>query len=219
MIFKGSILGGMVILGGGGGGFLLTHYNTVRLFSLLLIFYGFHSLGGQICIDVVDDIQRAANEIISPDRTVIVPRLNFACNGRITNIRVSVNGSTHNTGTNFPYVQVWRQSPPSQPYTLVERVQIQPSHLINQSANLEANISLTGNNRIQFLSGDVIGFYNPPDSGYTIEDVRTDGYVYYVFRGSNASSLNLATGFMSNRRQPLIQFTLGEYDVTVKLFY
>ena len=95
-------------------------------------------------------------------------------------------------------------------YSLVDQVQIQSSHLNTQSANLEANISLTGNNRIRFLSGDVIGFYNPSDSGYVIGDIQTDGYMYYVFEGPNTSSLDLNNGIMSSRRQPLIQFTLGE---------
>ena len=179
--------------------------------------YGCHSVGGQTCIDVVDDIQQTRNEVISADRTVIVPRLNFTCNGRITNIRVRI--STRDTGTDFPSIQVWRQSPTPQLYNLVGGVQIQLSHLNTQSANQEAIISLTGNDRIQFLSGDVIGFYNPPDSGYVFEDIPTLGYVYYVFVGSNAESFDLATAsVVPNRRQPLIQFILGEYDMTVKFF-
>ena len=174
-----------------------------------------HSTGGQTCTDNVD-VQQAYNDLISPDRTVIVPRLNFTCNGRITNIRVGINDTTGIlsviTGTNLPYIQVWRQSPTSQlNYSLVDQVQIQSDHLNTQLTYLEANIPLTGNNTIQFLSGDVIGFYNPPDSGYVTRDIQTPGYVLYVFVGSNASSFNLSTGIMSDRRQPLIQFTLGEY--------
>ena len=175
--------------------------------------YGCHSEGGQTCINDVDNVQQSRDNFISPDRTVIVPRLTFTCNGRITNIRVRI--STRDTGTNFPYIQVWRQLPTPHLYSLVDGVQIQSSHLNNQSANLEANISLTGNNRIQFLSGDVIGFYNPPDTGYVLEDIRTDEYVYNVFVGSSASSQNLNNAIMSNRRQPLIQFTLGEYMMIV----
>ncbi|XP_065904456.1 P-selectin-like isoform X2 [Dysidea avara] len=163
-------------------------------------------VGGQTCIDDVDNLQQSRNSFISPDRTVIVPRLNFTCNGRITNIRVRI--STFSTGTNFPYIQVWRQSQTPQLYSLVDEVQIQLSHLSTQLANQEANISLTGNSRMQFLCGDVIGFYNPSDSGYVIDDIQTDGYVFYVFPGSSASSQNLSTGVMSSRRQPLIQFTL-----------
>ena len=174
-----------------------------------------HSTGGQTCTDDVN-VQQAYNNVISPNRTVIFPRLNFTCNGRITNIGVGINDTTGilsvNNGTNFPYIQVWRQSPTSQlNYSLVDQVQIQSDHLNTQLTYLEANISLTGNNTIQFLSGDVIGFYAPSDSGYIIRDIQTPGYVMYVFIGSNASSFNLSTGIMSDRRQPLIQFTLGEY--------
>ena len=174
-----------------------------------------HSTGGQTCTDDVV-VQQAYNDVISPDRTVIVPRLNFTCNGRITSIGVGINIATEifpdNTGTNFPYIQVWRQSPTSQLYSLVDQVQIQSNDLNTQLTYLEANISLTGNNRIQFLSGDVIGFYTPSDSGYVIRDIETAGYVYYVFIGSNASSFNLnPDSTTSENRQSLIQFTLGEY--------
>ena len=170
----------------------------------------FHSIAGQTCIDVVDDVQRTGDSQILANRTVIVPRLNFVCSGRITNIRVRI--SSDNTGTNFPYIQVWRQSPTPQLYSVVGAVQIESDHLNTQLSYLEAIISLTGNNRIQFLSGDVIGFYNPSDSGYVTRDIRTSGYVFYVFIGSDDSSLNLNNADLSfNGRQPLIQFTLGKY--------
>ena len=152
----------------------------------------FHSIAGLTCIDVVDNVQQTPDSQLIANRTVIVPRLNFTCNGRITNIRVRIDTPTEipnydNTGTNLPYIQVWRQSPTSQlNYSLVNQVQIQSRHLNTQST--QANIPLTGNSRIQFLSGDVIGFYNPPDSGYVTRDMQTPGYVMYVFIGSNASS-------------------------------
>ncbi|XP_065904644.1 receptor-type tyrosine-protein phosphatase S-like isoform X2 [Dysidea avara] len=164
-------------------------------------------VGGLTCIDVVDNVQQNGNEIISPGRTVIVPRLNFTCNGEITNIRVRVSNRT--SGTNFPYIQLWRESSTPQLYNLVGQVQIQSSHISSTGlTHQEANIVLTSIDRIQFLSGDVIGFYNPSDTGYVIDDIQTDGYVYYVFVGSSASSQNLNNGFTSNRRQPLIQFTI-----------
>ena len=179
--------------------------------------YGYHSVGGLTCIDVVDNVQQNGNEIISPGRTVIVPRLNFTCNGEITNIRVRVSNRT--SGTNFPYIQLWRESSTPQLYNLVGQVQIQSSHISSTGlTHQEANIVLTSIDRIQFLSGDVIGFYNPSDTGYVIDDIQTDGYVYYVFVGSSASSQNLNNGFTSNRRQPLIQFTIGE-SVYIYIIY
>jgi len=167
-----------------------------------------HSTGGQTCINDVDDVQRSGSDQTSNNRIVIVPPLSFTCNGRITNIRIRL--EDRGTQTNFPCIQVWRQSSTSLSYNLVEKVQIQSNHLNTVSTYQEAIISLTDNNRIQFLSGDVIGFYNPPDSGYVIRDKTTMGYKFYVFIGSNASSLNLSTGITRTDRQPLIQFTLGE---------
>jgi len=166
-----------------------------------------HSTGGQTCINDVDDVRLIGSDQISNNRIVIVPLLSFTCNGRITNIRVRL--SDDGTGNNFPYVQVWR---PSQVYNLVDEVQIQSSHITRLTFQ-EANILLTGNNRTQFQSGDVVGFYNPSDSRYTIRVITTPGYVFYVFTGSTATSLDLNNADNTPMgRQPLIQFTIGKYD-------
>ena len=173
-----------------------------------------YSAGGQSCIDDVDNVQQEGNQSLIQNRTVIVPSLNFTCNGRITNIRVRILNDSA-TGNNFPYIQVWRLSPSSQLYTLTNQTQIQSSHL-TQLTYLEANIPLTGNNRIQFQSGDVIGFYNPSNSGYEIRDIRTPGYMFYLFTGSTATSLDLSNADSTPMgRQPLIQFTFGEYGVSL----
>ena len=169
-----------------------------------------HSTGGQSCIDDVDNVQQSGNQGIVHNRTVIVPSLNFTCNGRITNIRVRILNDSA-TGNNFPYIQVWRPSSSSQLYSLTDQVQIQSSHLNTQLTYLEANIPLTGNNRIQFQSGDVIGFYNPPDSGYEIRDITTPGYKLLVFVGASTGSLDLSAAHaISTRQKPLIRFTVGE---------
>ena len=41
-------------------------------------------LGGQKCTDSVN-VQQGGDYITNDDRLVIIPRLNFTCNGRITN--------------------------------------------------------------------------------------------------------------------------------------
>jgi len=140
---------------------------------------------------------------------VIVPLISFTCNGRIANIRVRI--TPDGTGNNFPYIQVWRPSQSSQLHNLVDEVQIQSNHL-TRLTYLEANITLTGNKRIQFQSGDVIGFYNPSDSRYEIRDKSTPGYKIYVFIGSTATSLDLSDADNTPMgRQPLIQLTIGKY--------
>jgi len=165
-----------------------------------------HSIGGQTCTNDVDNIQQIGSDQISNNRIVIVPSLSFTCNGKITDIKIRI--SLDGTGNKFPFIQIWRPSPSSQLYSLVDEVQIQSSHL-TQLTYLEANIPLTGNNRMHFQSGDVIGFYNPSDSRYVIRDIATPEYVFYVFVGSTAISLDLSNAnFISTRRKPLIQFKI-----------
>ena len=163
-------------------------------------------VGQDQCIDDIDDVQQnGVSNYINPDRTVIIPRLKFTCNGRITNIRAGMS-SIKDSGSDFPYIQIWRPSPPSQLYSLVDKVQIQSSH-----SDLEASISIADSTSMHFLSGDVIGYHNPPNSGIVIRDTAsTDDFVLYVFGGSDTSQKDLNTGTTFTRRKPLIQFTLGE---------
>ena len=73
-----------------------------------------------------------------------------------------------------------------------------------------ANVILTGNNTIEFQSGDVVGYYHPHESRYRVRTIRTDGYIQYQFSGSHESvDFNINNG-MSDRRQPLIQLTVGK---------
>jgi len=124
-----------------------------------LILQWYHSTDGQICIDEVD-IQVTSNDEIVSDRIAIVPRLNFSCNGRITSIR------TRTTGPNLfsfdhPYFQIWRPlSSGSTMYNRVFQVQSQSNQIFPLSVTVAIiNITLTGDDRIEFQSGDVIGYY------------------------------------------------------------
>jgi len=163
------------------------------------------------CIDYVDNVQqRGDSNFLSPDTTIIIPHLKFTCSGSITNIRIRI--ESMNRGSDFPFIQIWRPSPPSELYSLVDKVQIQSSYLSTRLTYLEANIPLTGSRQMHFLSGDVIGFYNPPNSGYYLRDATTKSYVYYAFNEADATEFDLNAGMTSSRQLPLIKFTLGEYD-------
>ena len=73
-----------------------------------------------------------------------------------------------------------------------------------------ANIALTVNSAIEFQSGDVVGYYHPPDGRFQVRTVQTSGYKLYQYSGSLETvnlSDNLAT---DDNRQPLIQFTVGK---------
>ena len=170
-------------------------------------------LGGQVCIDNVNVQQRGDNQI-DYDRLAIIPRLNFTCNGRITGIRARVTRS--NSRRDYPFFQVWRpELTGSTVYNKVGEVQLQSSDRVtgNNNNNRVANIILTGNNTIEFQSGDVAGYYLPSRSRYRVRTIRTDGYRLYQFDGSPAqTSVNLgdADEDDNNNRQPLIQFTIGK---------
>ena len=164
-------------------------------------------LGGQECTDSVD-VQQDGNNQINHDRLAIIPRLNFTCNGRITSIRARV--WRNNNRNDYPYFQVWRRtSVGSTVYNKIGEVQLQSNNQVTKGSNnkREANIDLT-NNPIEFQSGDVVGYYHPPDTHYSVPTVQTDGYRLHQFSGSPESvDLNNSNG--DNNRQPLIQFTVG----------
>ena len=95
-------------------------------------------------------------------------------------------------------------------YNKIGEVQLQSDGQVTGSDDYRiVNIILTGNNTIEVQSGDVVGYYHPPDACYRVRTIRTDGYILYQFDGSSESVyLNNNTG-SNNNRQPLIQFTIG----------
>ena len=130
---------------------------------------------------------------------------------------------------NFPSFQVWRPSQPgSMIYNRTGEVQLQSDDQVTTGSNgfLEMNIILTGDDRIEFQSGDVVGYYHPNSSRYQVRNLQTDGYVLYRFDVSpTPTSVGLSeANFVSQLRQPLIQFAVGMYfhsfnDKTLNVFY
>ena len=172
-------------------------------------------LGGQTCTDSVDIQQNGTR--LSLDRLAIIPRLHFTCNGRITSIRARVTLS--NRRSDFLSFQLWRPSSVDPTvYNKVDgsEVQLQSDNQVTRGSNdfREANIFLIGDNTIEFQSGDVVGYYHPPDTRYRVINIPTDGYILYRFdlnRSLVPTSVNLngADGNVNNA-QPLIQFTIGK---------
>ena len=110
-----------------------------------------HPIGGQTCIDNVDDFHQTGSDVIHDDQIVIIPNLNFTCNGRITNIQIGIILNGNRSGNS--YVDVWRPSPGSQMYSLVSATRIRPRHISQPPGQggtfLEAKISLSGSSRLQ----------------------------------------------------------------------
>ena len=161
-----------------------------------------------MCTDIVD-IRQNGNSSLGRTRLAIIPRLNFTCNGRITGISARVSSSRRSDNLLF---QVWRPvSADSTMYNKTDEVPLQSNQVTGRGANRTANIILTGNDRIEFQSGDVLGYYHPLNSSNLLRDIRTDGYILFRFDGSPVpSSVNLESrNAMINFRQPLIQFIIG----------
>ena len=162
-------------------------------------------LGGQFCTDYVDIFQKS-DDVMGTDRLAIIPRLNFTCNGRITSIAARV---SYNKIQNYLSVQVWRASSvDSTFYHKISEAQLPRSGKFH-GYNV-ANITLTGNNTIEVQSGDVVGYYHPRQSKLRVRTIKTIGYIQYRFSGSH-ESVNLNNNTANNdKRQPLIQFTIGK---------
>ena len=169
------------------------------------------NLGGEFCIECINVQQRSRFQLFH-GRLAIIPRFNFSCNGRITSIKAGLNKNT--SLTNFPSFQVWRPSSPgSRIYSKIGEVQLQSDNQVtNGYYNFEATITLIGEHRTEFQSGDVIGYYHPRQSRYQVKDIFNTGYMLYRFDGSLASnSVDLGeANFTYGNRQPLLQFTVGK---------
>ena len=83
----------------------------------------------------------------------------------------------------------------------------------NEFGEVNITLPITGNNTIEVQSGDVVGYYHPPDARYQVRTIRTDGYMLYRFNISSVpTSLYLSDADQNNNNlQPLIQFTIGKY--------
>ena len=151
------------------------------------------------------------------NRLGIIPNLHFYCNARITAIKVRI--LSDDTKNDFLYLQVWRPTTQgSKIYNKIAQVQVSTNDII-QSTYLEANIELIGTKRIVVQSGDVIGYYQPPESRYVVRSIQTPGYALYSFTidassvpgpSVNLNKAKLRTGL----RQPLIHFTVGKYNMS-----
>ena len=145
---------------------------------------------------------------------MIIPNATLYCNGRITNVAVSMNGVP--SGTNLPIFQVWHPTlPNSSNYAIIGEVQLSAGNRIGNGAELYfyTNMSLN-NSQIEFQSGDVIGYYQPSDSQRLIWNIQTSGYTSYSnFVTSPLTSIDINNvGNMDVDHQPLIEIIFGKIN-------
>ena len=176
----------------------------------MLVTSCYNFVGKESCIDSVN-VHQIPNEKVSTNKLVIVPDFKFICNGRITSIRARVEKNSNSA--KFPSFQVWRPSSVDSPiYNKVDEVDMS---LTDQVTNNILYIKLTGNNAIEFQSGDVIGYYHPSNSRYLVTHIKNNtigGYVLYRFNVEpleNSAEINISRGKVTRYARPLLQFTVG----------
>ena len=156
--------------------------------------------------------------LIASGRQVIVPNAALHCNGRITNIAVSMDRTS--PGSNFPQFEVWHPtSLNSSNYTIIGVVPLPAGDRIGNPSTgyYYTNISLDSNSQIEFQSGDVIGYYQPSNAQRLIWSIQTSGYTSYsntVTSPSTSIDINNVENIDTNH-QPLIQITFGKIKIYV----
>ena len=145
---------------------------------------------------------------------MIVPNARFNCNGRITNVTVSMRGWFR--GNNVPLFEVWHPtSPNSNNYNRISYIQLPAGNFIWRRNYYSANVSLNSNNQIEFQSGDVIGYYQPSDPSRLVWSIETSGYTSYskvVASPSTSINTNNVNNTETNR-QPLIAVMFGKMQI------
>ena len=150
---------------------------------------------------------------VSSGRQVIVSSARFTCNGRITNVAVSM--STWR-GDGYPHFQVWHPTLlNSSTYSKIGEVQLPGGDFVavGQGRNYYyATLLLKKSSQIEFQSGDVIGYYQPPNPRKLIWSIQTSGYTSYssnVITPLTVIDTNNVDNIEANH-QPLIEVKFGE---------
>jgi len=145
---------------------------------------------------------------------VIIPEYSFSCNGRVTGYLISLESDS--SEGSYPIVQVWHPTS-STVYTRVDtECALTDSDISRMRDSGDeyylGNVSCTGNNRIEFQSGDVIGYYQGDPLRYRLWNIETMGYT--SLHHDESSQLDTFTtnnvDDTFNNRLPLIQLMFGK---------
>lgn len=167
------------------------------------------------------DVQQQGT--ISPPASIqaIIPAYNFSCNGRVTGYLVSLERENLFIG-DFPRIQIWRPTS-STVYSRVGTVcDLTASDISRMTDNAEneyrlGNVSCTGNSRIEFQSGDVIGYHQGSTLRYRLWNIGIVGYTSYhldrFFNTLDTIDISSVDDTFSDR-QPLIHLMYGKPNNT-----
>ena len=164
-------------------------------------------------MDTVDVQQRGNDQLMNENLNVIVPKSNFSCNGRIIGYTVSLDQEVDEDGCNFPSILVWHPLNAEQTtYSIVNTYTLSMNDDINRERNYYfADISFTGNNRIEVSPGDVIGYQHRSKACYTVWSIEAADNTSYSANDINDNTINISDSSMTSDSdlQPLIQVDFG----------
>ena len=171
----------------------------------------YYVIDAQSCVDTVN-VQQRGTDRLSWWLYVIVPQSNFSCNGRITGYMASLNQDRSNNCFN-PRIIVWQPVNTQRTMHSIRNISTLSSEdIITMENYYFANVSFTGNDRIEFQSGDVIGYQHRFRPCYTVWSINTGGYTSYGDRFISSNTINIdddSSVTATADRQPLIQVIFG----------
>ena len=157
------------------------------------------------------NVQRQGNNQFNGRVQVIVSRRSFSCNGRLTGYLISLDQS--NDGDEYPIIEIWRPSDSGLSYSRISDYVLTENDISEREDYYFANISFSVNETTQFQPGDIIGYFQPPSSRYTIWNVNNAEYTSLSSLNLLRAELLLANLFnRENNIQPLIQVLYGMMD-------
>ena len=173
-------------------------------------------IDGQSCVDTVDARQKG-DDAARTDTQVIIPDSAFSCNGRVIGYLISLEAAS--SSGSYPSVQVWHPTSSTE-YTRVDtECPLTASDISmmrdgNGDDYYLGNVSCTGNNRIEFQSGDIIGYHHGSDVLYQLWNIVSNQYTSYRHTGRSnpLSTFNINNADDDLNEQPLIQIIYGKIN-------
>lgn len=124
----------------------------------------------------------------------IIPMINFTCNGSINKWIVAARWDNRRDRTFFPQLQIWRRSPGTDMYTLVDS-----TPTMGATENTSEIYEFVPSSSLQFQQGDILGVFNPDKPRLGIYYVERIGPANY-HTGAGGSPSNGPFTINSNTR-------------------
>ena len=149
---------------------------------------------------------------------MIVPSSNFSCNGRVTGYLISLE-LANNSSVGYPSVQVWHPISSTE-YTRVDTECALNASDISMMRDRNGhdfylgNVSCTGNNRIEFQSGDVIGYHQGSPVHYRLWTIQYLGYRAYYHNTSSPLNTFIISNDVPTHNDmiPMIELMYGKIN-------